>query len=71
MELGSENTGRHGIGPEENPIDDTQSMKAVLQEAIDYLAGIFEKDEAVDGATVVEWFSQWRQQAKRALSGRE
>lgn len=51
--------------------DNAQSMEAVLQEAVDYLAGIFEKDEAVDGAAVVEWFGEWRRQAKRALSNRE
>lgn len=59
-----------GIGLKESQTDNPQSTEAVLQEAVDYLAGIFERDEAVDGATVVEWFAEWRRQAKRALSGR-
>lgn len=43
-------------------------MKILLQEAVDYLAEVFECDEAVDGANVVEWFSEWRRRALLALS---
>lgn len=46
--------------------EDAPAMKDVLQDAVDYLAEAF--DETIDTEALVEWFSEWRQQAKRALS---
>ena len=46
--------------------EDIPAMKDTLQDAVDYLAEAFE--EAIDTEALVEWLSEWRQQAKRALS---
>lgn len=46
----------------------TDSVEAVLQDAVNYLANAFDSDEEVDGANLVEWFGEWRQRAKLALS---
>jgi hypothetical protein len=42
----------------------------LLREAVSYLAEDFESSEDVSGAALVEWFSEWRVRAGRALSGR-
>lgn len=42
---------------------------ALLQEAVNYSEESFEGSEEVSGAALVEWFSEWRVRAKRALSG--
>lgn len=47
------------------------SMKAVLREAVDYLAEDFENDEPIDGGDLVEWFCEWREEAKRALANQD
>jgi hypothetical protein len=46
------------------------AFESLLGEAVDFLAEIFDGDQAVDGATVVEWFSEWRERARRALEDR-
>ena len=43
-------------------------IEAALKEATSYLADDFSKDRAIDGASMVEWFSAWREKAKRILS---
>jgi hypothetical protein len=48
-----------------------RSIESVLREATSYLAEVFDSDEAVDGASVVEWFGEWRKHAKRALENRD
>lgn len=47
------------------------SIADLLQEAVLYSAGSFESSEEVNGAALVEWFSEWRIRAGRALDGHE
>lgn len=51
-----------------DPDEKLASVECLLQEAIDYRADTFDKDEDIDGAGMVEWFSQWRKRVKLALS---
>ena len=43
------------------------AAEAVLQEALAAFADLFEADDDVPGADLVEWFVQWRVRAKAAL----
>lgn len=41
---------------------------ALLEEAVGYGAKLFEQDEPVEAADLVEWFAEWRGRAKASLS---
>jgi hypothetical protein len=72
VERGNGITEVREIGLQEKATDSKlPSVEEVLREAVDYLAEVFERGEEIDGASLVEWFAEWRQQAQRALSGRE
>lgn len=43
----------------------------LLQEAVRYLEDSFENSEEVNGAALVEWFSEWRIRAGQALRTHE
>lgn len=45
--------------------------KGLLQEAVEYSADSFENSEEVNGATLVEWFSEWRVRAQQFLKDRD
>ena len=51
--------------------DAANSVEAVLQEAITHLADAFDGDADVDGAELVQWFTEWRTRASEALRIRE
>jgi hypothetical protein len=42
----------------------------LLREAVGYMAENFEGSAEVSGAALVEWFSEWRGRAERALGRR-
>ncbi len=44
------------------------SLTELIQEAIGYEALAFEADDEIDGGDLTEWFADWRQRAKAALS---
>jgi len=68
MEQGDEDASLCGNHLEKNQSDDVLiSTETLLRLAVEYLADAFDGDEPVDGAGMVEWFGQWRQQAKHAL----
>lgn len=46
-------------------------MKAVLYEALDYEAEAFKDDEPVNGADLIDWFSEWRHRVASALARAE
>jgi hypothetical protein len=48
----------------------TPSIESLLVEAVEYLADLFENDEPVDGASMVDWFAEWRQRAVLELLNR-
>lgn len=41
---------------------------ALLEEAVGYGAELFEQDEPVEAADLVEWFAEWRGRAKASLA---
>ena len=43
-------------------------VEAMLAEALAYQARGFELDEPINGADLVEWFSQWRARAQAAIN---
>ncbi len=43
------------------------TQNAFLQQALDYQAAAFDADEEVNGADLVEWFSDWRGRVKEAM----
>lgn len=43
------------------------SARDLLREAVEFLAETFENSEEVSGATLVDWFSEWRVRAQEAL----
>lgn len=49
----------------------TSPITDLLQEAVLYSAESFERSEEVNGAALVEWFSEWRIRAERALDSHE
>lgn len=52
----------------ENPASPlTTAFKQLLQEALAYEAKAFEEDDDVNGADLVDFFTEWRAKAKSAL----
>lgn len=41
---------------------------ALLEEAVGYGAKLFEQDEPVEAADLVEWFAEWRRRTKASLA---
>ena len=48
--------------------DALRERLALLEEAVGYNAKLFDRDEQVEAADLVEWFAEWRGRAKASLA---
>lgn len=58
------------LAPEQADKTRDSELAELLREAVTYSADGFESSEEISGAALVEWFSEWRVRASRALSCR-